>query len=101
MGVHDRVAVKCGHATEPPVVDEVGGPEAESRREDPIARCRDPAALDVSEHGDAGLEPGSLLDLTSQGVADSTQDDVAELIGVPRLRRAVARPIRTSTRSLR
>ena len=83
--VHDRVAVKCRHAAEAPLVDEVGGLEAESRREDAVARCRDPAALDVSEHGDARLEPGSLLDLASQRITDPAEHDVAELVGLPRL----------------
>ena len=39
----------------------------------------------MAEHGHARLEAGALLDLAAERVADAAQDDMAELVGRPRL----------------
>ena len=38
----------------------------------------------MPEDGDARLEPRSLLDVAGERVADAAEDDVAELVRVPR-----------------
>src|SRR3982074_1074414 len=50
-----------------------------------VARSRRSAALHVSEHGDAGLEAGALLDLSPEQLADAGVGalHVSELIDLP------------------
>ena len=67
-----------------PLLDEVRGLEAEARREDAVAGGRAPAALDVPEDGDAGLEPGALLDVTAERLPDPAEHDVPELVALAR-----------------
>ena len=66
---------------------EIRGLEAKTRGEDAIARRRGAAALDVTEHGDTGLEPGALLDVASERTTDTSEDDVPELVSLARLAR--------------
>src|SRR3954468_810229 len=61
--VDDLVAAQRRHAAELPLLDEVGGLEAEAGREHTVPRRRRAAALDVAEDGDAGLVARPLLDL--------------------------------------
>src|SRR5215212_4910443 len=69
--VDDLVAVERGHAAELAVLDEVGGLQAEARREDAVAGRGGAAALDVPEDGDARLEPCPLLELAPDCLADA------------------------------
>ena len=65
------------------VVDGIDGLDAEPGGQHPVVGGGRTAALDVSEDRDAGLEPGALLDLLLQGVADPAETLVAELVHVP------------------
>src|SRR5918996_2806617 len=83
--VDDLVAVERGHAPERALVREVGGLQPIAGREDPVARRRRTAALDMAEHGHSRLEAGPLLDLPPERVADAAELRVAELVGLTRL----------------
>ena len=69
-----------------PSCTQLGRLQPEPRREEhAIARRRRAAALNVPEDGDTRLEPRSLLDLSRERVADAAEDEVAELVGCPRV----------------
>src|SRR5918999_1368493 len=80
--VDDRVAVERGHPPELPGMDEIGRIQPEASREDPVAWGGGAAALHVSEHRDARLVAGALLDVACERLADAPQSDVSELVGL-------------------
>src|SRR5204863_4744331 len=60
--------------------------QPEARREHAVARRGGAAALHVPQYRHARLEPGALLDLPAEDVADAAEGDVPELVGRARLR---------------
>src|SRR5205823_8889768 len=76
------LAAQRGHLPERACVDQVCRLEAEAGGEDPVVGGGGAAALDVTEDGDACLEPGPVLDLLTQPFADATLREqlVAELV---------------------
>src|SRR6185312_9581293 len=84
--VDDRVAVQRRHPPELPLLDEIGRLQAVPRREHAVAGGRRAASLYMAEHRHPRLEPGALLDLAGELLADAAQADVAELVELGLLR---------------
>src|SRR5262249_42934751 len=78
----DVVSVQSRHPAPASLLHEVGGLEAEAKTEDAIAGRRAAAALDVAEHGRAGLHPGAGLDLLRDRLSDGPvlDTDMAEVV---------------------
>src|SRR5437588_103597 len=72
---------------EPALVDGVDGGDPESGGENPVEGGRRAAALDMAENRDPCLEPGALLYLLGDPVADAAEAHVAELVDLARLHR--------------
>jgi hypothetical protein len=68
------------HGPPPALVDGVDRGQAETGGQDAVERSRRPPALDVAEHGGAGLVTGPLFYLSLQRVADAAQPRMAELV---------------------
>src|SRR5439155_14286416 len=68
------------HAVEPAGGDEIDGMDAEGRGDQAIGRVRLAAALDVTEHGDAGFGPGPLGELLAEQLADAAQRGAAAAV---------------------
>src|SRR6266536_4287507 len=68
------------HHAEGTVMDGLDRVHPEAGREDPVEGGGRATALDVAEHGAAGLLPGALLDLVRETLPDAAQPDVPELI---------------------
>src|SRR5438034_1960184 len=90
--VDDRVAAQRRHPAPRSSEHEVAGLEPVARREDAVARRRRAAALDVPEHGHAGLVAGALLDLGREHVADAAETDMTERVGLLLLRHLTSLP---------
>jgi hypothetical protein len=73
-------AAQGRHLAELFVADQLDGFQADARGEHAIGRSRSAAALDVTENGDAGFNPGELFDPSAEPVADPAQLFVAEVI---------------------
>ena len=80
---HYLVAAQRDHLSEVAVVDGVDRSQAEARGEHAIERGWRAAALDVTEHGGAGLKAGASLDLTLELVSDATEPRVTESFSAP------------------
>ena len=66
---HDVLPLDGDHDAEDALVDQAGGGRPELSGKDAIGRAGDPAALDVTESGEPGLDAERLLELRCEGAA--------------------------------
>src|SRR5579884_4049674 len=76
----DAAGVEGDHGAELAVVNGVDGRHPEPGSQHPVEGGRCPSTLHVPEDGHPRLEPGALLDLDRQLVADAAEALVAELV---------------------
>src|SRR5215467_794245 len=77
---YDPVAAQRGHLAELAMVDHVNGAEAVAGGEYAIERGGRAPALHVTKNYGTGFKAGAVLDLLRQGIADSAQAGMPELV---------------------